>query len=336
MTLINTDWRFRNLQVVRLENEELRVDILPDVGAKIYSFIHKTSGREMLWRNPRLLPERQVYGASFDDNWSGGWDELLPNDLPRPTPDGELLPDHGEAWSQAAEWEILRSDEKTCSVRFVAYGRVLATRFEKIISIEAGAPFIRIHYIYANLGGSPVDFLWNIHPALAVTPSTWLDLPASNGLTDPWREKQFMGNTTFTWPLASNRSGWEVDLRRVPPASPDIADMHYLLDVQDGWYAATDTQTQTGFALRFPREVFPHVWLFRALGGWRGLYTLILEPSTGYPYDLEVARRNGTCAHLEPGASLETDVLAIAYSGAAAVAGVSADGEVRPESGLES
>jgi hypothetical protein len=157
-----------------------------------------------------------------------------------------------------------------------------------------------------------------------------LDLPDCTGLTDAWRETQFCGNTTFRWPLATDRRGREVDLRRVPPPSPEGADMHYMLNVADGWYAATDTASGVGFGLRFPQQVFPHVWLFRPLGGWRGLYTLIFEASTGYPFDLDVARRDGTCARLEANSRLEAEVLAIAYTGMRSVRGVTPDGEVLP------
>ncbi len=68
--------------------------------------------------------------------------------------------------------------------------------------------------------------------------------------------------------------------------------MHYLVDVREGWYAATDQASRRRLRTCASRaRAFPHVWLFRALGGWRGLYTLILEASTGYPYDLDVASR---------------------------------------------
>src|SRR5512139_1217139 len=109
MLRLDLNWQYRGLQVVRLENDLLCIDILPELGAKIYNFVHKPSGRNLLWHNPTLPPAPQQYGAAFDDNWSGGWDELLPNDLPRPAeaPYGDLLPDHGEFWSQAAGWEVV-------------------------------------------------------------------------------------------------------------------------------------------------------------------------------------------------------------------------------------
>ncbi len=330
MTHIDTHWQYCGLPVVRMENELVCIDVLPEAGAKIFNFVHKPSGRNLLWHNPHVLPARQAYGAAFDDNWSGGWDELLPNDLPSPAPEGDMLPDHGEVWSQAAEWEILENRESACQVSFTSYGRVLPTRFEKAITLREGEPFIRIHYTYTNLARYPIDFLWNIHPALTVTEHTWLDVPASTGITDAWREERFQGNTTFHWPRAVDRQGRQVDLRAVEPAEGGAADMHYLTGLRQGWYAATDRQAKVGFALSFPLEVFRCVWLFRALGGWRGLYTLILEASTGYPYDLTVARQRGTCGHLEPGAKLEAEVLAIATSGMSSVSEVRANGEVLP------
>jgi hypothetical protein len=316
------------LQVVRLENEVVCIDVLPEVGAKIYNFVHKPSGRNLLWHNPRLAPAWQHYGAGFDDNWSGGWDELLPNDLPRPAVGGDMLPDHGEFWSQEAEWEVLAATEKRVEVRFSSHGRVLATRFEKTVCLEAGAPHARLGYAYHNLGLAPIDFLWNIHPPMAISAHSWLDVPAREGITDPWREEQFPGGGRFEWPYARDRQGRLVDLRQALGAEAGVADMHYLVDVEQGWYAVTERKAKVGFALNFPTQVFPHVWLFRTYGGWRGLHTLILEASTGYPYDLDVARQNGTCAHLEAGETLRAEVLAIAYAGVQGVSKVEEDGRV--------
>jgi hypothetical protein len=327
---IDTNWQYCGLRVVRIENDWLSIDVLPELGAKIYHFVHKKSGRDLLWHNPRLLPERVPFGASFDDHWSGGWDELLPNDLPRPALAGDILPDHGEFWSQQSEWQIASASPTSVEVRFSLNGRVLPTRFEKTILIAANEPFARIHYSFSNAGPSDFPFLWNIHPAMAISTHTWLDVPAQKGITDPWREEQFVGNTTFQWPYAIDRQGREIDLRRVEPPEAGTADMHYLIEIDEGWYAVTDQAAQVGFALSFPKAVFPHIWLFRTFGGWRGLHTLILEASTGYPYDLEVAARNGTCRILAAHETLDVEVLAIPYAGVKSVAGIRSNGEIIP------
>jgi hypothetical protein len=330
MASVDTNWQYCGMQVVRLENDLVCMDVLPELGAKIYSFIHRPSGCDLLWHNPHLLPERQAYGACFDDNWSGGWDELLPNDLPRPAPGGDMLPDHGEFWAQAAQWEIVERGLGACAARFTQFGRVLPSRFEKTVQLYDGESFARIHYSFANLGQQPLPYLWNIHPPMAVGPASWLDVPAVRGLTDPWRETHFKGGAGFDWPFVSAHGGEKVDLRRMPAAQEGYADMHYLPDVKEGWYAVTDQDTRVGFALSFPTAIFPHLWLFRALGGWRGLYTLILEASTGYPYDLQAAAQAGTCGWLQPGQTLEADVLAIAYAGMRTVQKVTPDGQVIP------
>ena len=72
MLRLDTDWQYRGMQVLRLENDRLCIDVLPELGAKIYNFVHKPSGHNLLWHNPTLPPARQPYGAAYDDNWSGG------------------------------------------------------------------------------------------------------------------------------------------------------------------------------------------------------------------------------------------------------------------------
>jgi hypothetical protein len=167
---------------------------------------------------------------------------------------------------------------------------------------------------------------------MAISPDTWLDVPANEGFTDPWREKRFSGYGRFQWPIVKDRRGNPCDLRRVEPASSAIADHHYMIGVKEGWYAVTDRGQQVGFGLVFPVTVFPNVWLFRTFGGWRGLYTLILEASTGCSRSLVEAREKGDCARLAPGQTLEVEVLAVAYSGLTGVARIEPDGRVVPGS----
>jgi len=327
---VDTRWNYCDLQVVRLENQLLRVDILPQLGAKIYSFIHQPSGRELLWHNPHLTPATVPFGAKFDDHWCGGWDELIPNDVPVAFPNGDSLPDHGEVWCQPSEWEVVEAGGEVASVRFTSFGRVLPTRFEKLVTIRGGEPFIRLHYKFTNSGSQPLPFLWNIHPPMVVSQDTRLDVPAQTGFVDPWNSERFEAGAQFEWPYASTRQGERVDLRLVAPSSASVADFFYLPDVRQGWYAVTDQAARVGFGLVFPLEVFPHLWLFRTFGGWRGLNTLILEASTGYPNDLRIAQSEGHCAVLAAGASFEAEVLAVAYEGVTGVQRIDSDGVVYP------
>jgi len=327
---INTTWQYNGLAVVRLENEIVAIDILPQLGAKIYSFVHKPSGTRLLWHNPRLAPAAAHYGAKFDDTWPGGWDELVPNDIPFPFPNGDVLPDHGEVWSQAAEWRVTAQGADAVSVVFVNHGRVLPTRFEKHLSLRSGESMFRVRYKYLNQGPKPIQFLWNIHPALAVSPATRLDVPARNGFLEAWMNEQFEAGLEYEWPNAPDRTGKTIDLRNVPAPSEAVADHHYLPDVKEGWYAATGTGRRIGFGMVFPTSVFPHLWMFRTLGGWRGLNTLILEVSNGYPNNLRKAIDAGHCGTLVPGQAVEPEVIAVAYAGIAGVERIEPNGRVIP------
>jgi len=60
--------------------------------------------------------------------------------------------------------------------------------------------------------------------------------------------------------------------------------------------------------IRFPREVFNNVWLFLAYGGWRSVYTAVIEPSTSYPYDLAQAIKEGHCSRLDPDMVLSCEI----------------------------
>ena len=49
---------------------------------KLWSLVDKAADREIFWHNPRMAPRLAPYGATYDDWFCGGWDELFPNDAP--------------------------------------------------------------------------------------------------------------------------------------------------------------------------------------------------------------------------------------------------------------
>ena len=101
---IDDQWTHAGLRTIVLENDRIRVEILPELGARVNRIEHRASGTDLLWHNPRIEPRVVPIGASYDDNFAGGWDELFPNDLAGPVGD-ETYPDHGELWSQC--WSLI-------------------------------------------------------------------------------------------------------------------------------------------------------------------------------------------------------------------------------------
>ncbi|MFD2615649.1 DUF5107 domain-containing protein [Paenibacillus gansuensis] len=78
---LTTDWGYRGIPVVVLENRELRVVVMPELGAKIWQITYKPKDKDLLWQHPRIKPRRLTGHAVYDDNFAGGWDELFPNDM---------------------------------------------------------------------------------------------------------------------------------------------------------------------------------------------------------------------------------------------------------------
>ena len=73
------------IPAVRISNELISVDILPEKGADIYSLVHKPTGIDVLLKLPNGL--RAINQGLFSSNsqtawlemYEGGWQEILPN-----------------------------------------------------------------------------------------------------------------------------------------------------------------------------------------------------------------------------------------------------------------
>ena len=328
---LGTNWRYRGFEIVVLENALLRVDVVPELGGRIHNFVYKPFDRNLLWHNPRIELRKVPLGANFNDNYAGGWEELFPNDAPGDFQD-ESLPDHGEMWCQAWDCAILDRGPEQVSIRLSRYGSVTQTLMEKTLTLRRDEPVLRFHHKLTNLSHRELLFLWKLHPAVAIGPDHRIDVAAKRVLVadlGPMFPGRFSGEVPeYTWPMAIDSTGKQYDMRPVLPPQAKVAEMHFCVELTDGWCALTDTKSQVGFGLYFPKEVFTTVWVVMVYGGWRGLYHVILEPCTAYPRDLREAEQWGRLGRLQGGETLEADVVAVAYSGKASVSKIRSDGSV--------
>lgn len=319
-------WRYHGLECLRIENEHLAVDVLPELGAKIHRLIDKARDQQILWHSPRVLPHLTALHANFDDHWAGGWDEVFPGGVPGPNRYGDELPHMGELWTQHAHWTLEESSPERVVASFSIDTPITPARFERRMTLEAGAPALRLRYRIENTGYRPFDFNFGIHPVQKISPAHRFDVPASRGEVDE-HGGGVLGNKgdSYEWP----RFG-ELDVRRaLGPEADDFA-LHYLTGLQHGWVACTDTAAGRGFGLVFDHSVFEVIWLWLVYGGWRGYYHAIMEPWTGYPSPLAEAVAAGRAHALGPGEALETELTAVLYGGVTSVSSLAADGSVEP------
>ncbi len=164
------------LDAVVLENDALRITVLPALGAHVSELVDKADGRDLLWHNPRTTPRPAPYGAHFDDWWSGGWDEIFPSG-DRGLLHGELLPYMGEMW--CVPWTAdIAAGPVVASVTTVGFGTIAPARVERTLTLRGDEPVLRARYRITSLDVRPLPYTWGIHPSLAATPAHRIDLPA--------------------------------------------------------------------------------------------------------------------------------------------------------------
>ncbi len=283
---------------ITLENSHLSAEILPSLGGKIWTLLDRNSNTQWIWNNPSIPPAKVPAGANYDDHWSGGWEELFPNDAPGPF-DGRTLPDHGEWWSHS--WTHKKLSDGALHMQLETQS--IRAKCEKTIRLDPNSPVLFVSYRIENLEPEEIRFLFKQHLAIALKPKHVIELPGgtvtpvdldfSTRLTKP---------SPFPWP------GTDVDLSRPSPPEEEKREFVYVENLPESWCGVRDAESGARLRLFYPGEIFPYVWIFMDLGGWRKYYTAVLEPCTNMPKDLTKAAAAGQCARLGPGKVLEFEV----------------------------
>ncbi|MEU7016499.1 DUF5107 domain-containing protein [Streptomyces sp. NPDC046385] len=247
-----------DLDALVLENERLRVTVLPGLGGRVHSLFDKTGGRELLYRNPVFQPAAfALNGAWFSGGieWNiGARGHTTLSCAPLhaavvPAPDGgEML----RLW----EWEPLRD-----------------LPFQVDLWLPAGAAHLRVGIRIRNPHERPVPTYWWSNTAVP-------------------EDRRILAPADRAW-----QYGYERALRRVPvPVAPDGADHTYPLrsthaadyfyELPDGrrrWIAALDASgtglVQTSTDVLRGRKLF----LWGSGRGGRRWQEWLTEPGTpGY------------------------------------------------------
>jgi hypothetical protein len=325
---ISDSWSYRGFPAVILENDRIRMTVLPTHGAKVVELISKAAGRDLLYHHPRFDVRPPVFGANVDDWWTGGIDEVAPTGHPAVV-GSEQLPFLGEFWSQAWAARIVEEGPAAVAVELRCAGVITPLRIDRRMELRAGEPFIRSTHRLTNVGYGPVPFMWGIHPGVAVRPGARIQVPGTIGtFHEGHPDLGVEPGRRFAWPNLP-AAGRSIDLSTARPPDPPSWELSFIDDLAAGWLAVTDPASRSGFAMAFDPAVFPVAWLWGVYGGWRGLYTVALEAWTAHPPRLDEVIAAGRSRTLEPGESLETEVRFIAFDGIGSVAEVGRDGAVR-------
>lgn len=299
--------RVAGFDAIVLANRRIRATIIPALGGRVWELEDRARRRQWIWHRRDVPLAACQPGSAYDDVWAGGWEELFPNDAAGEF-EGRTLFDHGEWW--ALPWTVSEIDARQGSVRLTATTSAPRAVCEKHISIAGDGATIEISYSIRSEELRPFHFLFKQHLPIAITPSCRIHLPGGQVRpVDPSFSTLLAPQDSFAWPAGRARSaGTTVDLRAVPPPSNEAREFVYVHDLAAGWCGVVDAGTQASLRMNFDARVLPYVWLFLSYGGWRDVYTAVLEPCTNMPKDLEAAVRAGQSARLDVRGEFRTTV----------------------------
>jgi galactose mutarotase-like enzyme len=319
-------------RALALENDLLRVVLLPDKGADLYHLIHKPSGIDVLcqadWglQPPGALPREGSGDREYMWNYEGGWQELFPSANYACTYRGRPIPFHGEVATMGWEQAVVQETAEEVAVAFSARCRQTPFRLERQMRLERGHAALHFDETIHNESDSPAHFVWGHHCVVGapfLEAGCRLDTSARSLFTAPQVNEhtaRLAPSQHETWPMARLRDGGTVDLRHVPGPEAHTHDVAFLTDLTGGWVAVSNPRLDLTFRIQWDAEVFKWLIVWQPYGGCEampltGFYGLGIEPWTAQ-HNLEGAIADGEAIELAAGASFSTALQATISKGA--------------------
>lgn len=293
--------RYKILESVVLENDFLRVEIVPDAGARTTSLIYKPENIELLWQNDNPEHAPVQYAQPFPDGEKAGFDEMFPTINECKYPDypwkGVTLPDHGEVWALPWAYRLPDSgDSGAGRVSFSVHGVRLPYRFTKKLWLEEAC--LKAVYKVENLSPFSMPFVYASHPLFNVDAGDEIIVPDN-------LHAVFNAVPSDTMPEYGKKYEFPVDqdldLSIVPPKSPGGYKKYYFTEKNtEGWSALR--RRKGGFDIRMSvdAEQLPWLGIWMNEGGWDNQYNLALEPASASMDDPAAARKFNAESVLKP------------------------------------
>ena len=291
--------RYKDLDSVVLENDILRVEIVPGAGARTASIIYKPAQQELLWQNPAVSHAPVRYAQPFPDGEGSGFDEMFPtiNEcIYQDFPWEEIkLPDHGEVW--ALPWSCSIDSD---SVSFSVEGVRLPYRFSKRVWLE-GHNFKAV-YTVVNRSHFPMHFLYASHPLFNVA--------AGDRIIVPDKLKSITNAVpSESMPDYGSSHAWCDEFAVMPSKTISGYKKFYFTEKNTaGWSVLRREELGLEIKMSASPDKLPWLGVWMNEGGWDNQFNLALEPASASMDDLTAARRFGAESVLAPKEVREWDL----------------------------
>jgi hypothetical protein len=326
----------------------VRITVLADKGADIYSFVHKPTDTDFMWKTPwgvrdpsKSVPPTGDPSSIWLDFYEGGWQTVVPHGGYSDQVYGADFGIHGDV--NLIPWDTLVVEDtpQSVSVRFSAKSVRMPMKVTKTLTLVSGSPILKVEESVTNEGEEDLDVVWLEHIAIGppvLSDKSRLFVPESKLLSHPESidpnsklEPDFIGD----WPKMNTKDGSILDFSRIPTKKDRSLDMAYMTEMSEGWYALLNEEMNVGWAVSYPVETFKYLWYWRNFGGgygypWYGrCYNAGLEPCTSFGNGgIKQARENGTALNIGAGVTVSVTITAGPFIGSGTVNRVDPDGNV--------
>lgn len=298
----------RAKSVVELENEKLKVKLMPYLGGKMTELILKESGTQFLKPSDLSLEDipKPEFGDPFLQPHAFGFDECFPNVSPSAIPlNGSFidLPDHGELWTRPWKYE---QEDKNKIILYTG-GKLLDYMFSKKVQIIGNT--LSIDYELKNFENTLFYYIWLAHPLLDIQQGDELILPGEvSQVLLNWSSDASLGRAGdyLPWPDLF-REVENQNFNTVASASLGFAAKLFTDKLKTGKAGIYKKETDESLIFSFDVDETPYLGIWLCYGGWpedstEKDYTLALEPCSGRPDDLSVAIDRNESSKIGPGA----------------------------------
>ncbi|QGQ98309.1 hypothetical protein EHS13_27200 [Paenibacillus psychroresistens] len=179
---IKTELVYKGYSMVVLENEHFRLSILPGKGTDIIELLHKKTDTDFNWFTYLGLRKKEAAFTSFQMQYEGGWQEILPNLSGEHLHNGVKLEAYGEVSLSEWSYSIVKDDPEEIAVKFENNLRSMPLRIEKLISMRNDQAGFDIQETLYNTSTAIIMLDWGHHITFGspfLQPGTRIELPDS-------------------------------------------------------------------------------------------------------------------------------------------------------------
>jgi galactose mutarotase-like enzyme len=299
---------YKDVEAVVLENDFLRVAVVPECGSKIASMVYKPRGLELFWQNPALSFRKSAYADDYELGDISAFDEMFPTIsrcfYERFPWAGTEVPDHGEVWS--IPWDlgsefagelgrrIVGGPVKGSAVNLSVRGIQFPYKLTKRVALEGSR--LRIDYTASNLSGFELDYIWAAHPLFNAAEGMELIVPRGMDRVVNTIPSPRLGGygRVLEFPIAWREDGTELNLGEVPAKNDAGYQKYWFLGkATEGWCMLHDKEKSLTVGMSYPVEKVPYLGVWLNEGGWEGQYNIAPEPATGAMDRIDFSRMWG-------------------------------------------